>query len=39
MLTDSTMHDTLAATSRHMQARSGAEKAAGLLDGLLRESD
>jgi MGT family glycosyltransferase len=37
VLSDRAMHDTLEATSRHMQARNGAEKAAALLDDLLRE--
>ena len=36
LLSDRSMHDKLAATSAHMQARDGTEKAARLLDGLLK---
>lgn len=36
LLTDRAMHDKLAATSAHMRSQSGTEKAAGLLDQLLK---
>ncbi len=37
LITDRAMREKLAATSAHMQGASGTEKAASLLDGLLRE--
>ncbi len=36
LLNDRSMHDKLAATSAHMRSRDGTQKAARLLDGLLR---
>jgi UDP:flavonoid glycosyltransferase YjiC (YdhE family) len=39
LLTDTAMQAKLAATRAHMQAQDGPQKAAGLLDGLLRAQD
>ena len=36
LINDCSMHEKLTATSAHMQSRDGTQKAASLLDGLLK---